>query len=231
VDEYLAAGGKLPEIRRILSDYGLTVPTMIYLKDWFDATGRARTKAIDACRQRMEMAAEIGAPAVIAGPPSGPADREQGAENYRELLNIGAGLGVRPAFEFLGFVDEFTKIEDALDVMVRTAHPDACTVLDPAHIYRGGGSVESISKLTASQIAVCHFDDCPADVPRDRLGDSNRVMPGDGVLDLAGYLQRVREIGYAGFLSLELFRPDLWAQDPVAVARQGIEKMRNFIER
>jgi hypothetical protein len=36
--------------------------------------------------------------------------------------------------------------------------------------------------------------------------------------------------GYNGYLSLELFREDLWAKDPLEVAKLGTEKMRPFVE-
>ena len=52
-------------------------------------------------------------------------------------------------------------------------------------------------------------------------------MEEDGAL-LTGYL--LRRIGYRGWLSLELFREDLWASDPAEVARTGLQKMRAVAE-
>ena len=55
-------------------------------------------------------------------------------------------------------------------------------------------------------------------------------MPGDGTFDLHRYLELLLATGYEGFLSLELFREDLWQQDPLAVAREGLEKMQQVVE-
>ena len=55
-------------------------------------------------------------------------------------------------------------------------------------------------------------------------------MPGEGIFDLQRYLELLRQIGYNGFLSLELFREDLWAGDPLEVVRTGLEKMRAVVE-
>ncbi|MEX2169803.1 MAG: sugar phosphate isomerase/epimerase family protein [Pirellulales bacterium] len=230
VDAHVAHSGTIDDIRLALADHGLTVPTMIYLGDWFDTVGESHAAALLECKRKMEIAAELGAPYVIAGPPLGTADYDLGARHYRELLEIGAGLGVKPAMEFLGFVEQINTIEEALDVMSRSGHPDATTVLDPAHIHRGGGSIESIAKLREDQIAICHFDDCPADVPRELQHDKDRVMPGEGVFDLQRYLALLREIGYRRYLSLELFREDLWECDATEVARVGLEKMRGVVE-
>jgi lipopolysaccharide/colanic/teichoic acid biosynthesis glycosyltransferase len=73
------------------------------------------------------------------------ADHGLGARNYRELLEIGLAMGVKPAMEFLGFVDDINTIEDALEVVTKAAHPAGTVVLDPFHIFRGGGSLESIT--------------------------------------------------------------------------------------
>jgi sugar phosphate isomerase/epimerase len=55
-------------------------------------------------------------------------------------------------------------------------------------------------------------------------------MPGDGTFDLPRYCRLLSETGYRGWLSLELFRADLWARDPLEVAREGLHKMRTVVE-
>ena len=146
-------------------------------------------------------------------------------------LELGEQFGVKPAMEFLGFVEQLNTIEDALEIMEKSGRDDATTVLDPFHIFRGGGDVESIAKLTGGQIAVSHFNDIPASPAREQQEDPDRVMPGDGVYDLARYLELVNQVGYRSWLSLELFREDLWQQDPREVARIGLDKMRAVVER
>ena len=230
IDQFLSGGGSLRDLRSALSDQGLAVPTTIYLKGWFDASEQDYVDILDACKRRMAQAAEIGAPFVIASPPAGTVDYDLGARRYRELLTIGDELGVMPVMEFLGFLEQFNRIEDALDIISRSGHPGATTVLDPFHIFRGNGSVDSISKLKAQQIAISHFNDVAAEPARTEQHDGDRVMPGDGVFDLQRYLQLLSQTGYQGWLSLELFREDLWQQDPTEVARIGLDKMRQVAE-
>jgi sugar phosphate isomerase/epimerase len=40
----------------------------------------------------------------------------------------------------------------------------------------------------------------------------------------------LKQIGYDRFVSLELFREDLWQRNPLEVARIGLEKMRAVCE-
>jgi sugar phosphate isomerase/epimerase len=39
----------------------------------------------------------------------------------------------------------------------------------------------------------------------------------------------LREIGYEGTVSLELFNPGLWEKDPAEVLAVGIERMRGLL--
>jgi sugar phosphate isomerase/epimerase len=230
IDAHLARGGTLGEIRTALSDHGLVVPTTIYLKGWFETTGAEHAAELDECKRRMAQAVEVGAIHVIAGPPGGMADHDLGARNYRELLELGLSMGVKPAMEFLGFVEDINTIEDALEIVTKAGHPAGTVVLDPFHIFRGGGSVESISLLTDSQIAIMHFNDTPASPPREQQHDKDRVYPGDGHLDLRHLLALLKGTGYHRWLSLELFSEALWAKDPMEVARVGLEKMKAVVE-
>ena len=230
IDEHLRSGGTLTDIRKALDDNGVVAPTTIYLAGWFQPAGEEHVKALDEIRRRLEQSAAVGATFAIAGPPPGKADRALGASHYAELLELGKSFGVKPAFEYLGFVDDINTIDDAIEIIQRSGHPDATVVVDPFHCWRGGGPVSSLSKLKSSQIAISHFNDSPAEPAASLQEDSDRVMPGDGVVDLTFYCDQLALTGYNGYLSLELFREDLWAKDALEVAKLGIEKMRPFVE-
>jgi len=230
IDKHMQSGGMLRDIKQALDDWNLTVPTTIYLKGWFETAGDEHVRELQECQRRMDQAVAVGAIHIIAGPPGGMADHDQGAKNYRELLELGLSKGVKPAMEFLGFVDDINTIEDGLEIITKAGHPAGTLVLDPFHIFRGGGSPESIAQLTASQIAIFHFNDAPQSPAREQQHDKDRVYPGDGHLDLKRQLNLLRKIGYKRWLSLELFREDLWAKDPAEVARVGLEKMRAVAE-
>ena len=230
IDAHLASGASLQDLRKCLDDNGLKVPTTIHMKDWFQPAGEIHVQAMDTARRKLEQAAVLGAPFTVSGPPHGKADRALGKRHYHELLDLGAQFGVRPAFEYLGFVEDIRTIDDAIEIVVGSAHPNACLVLDPFHCYVGLGGVESIAKLTTEQVAVSHFNDAPAEPAPHTQRDPDRVMPGDGAIDLKRYCDLLRQINYTGFLSLELFRPDLWTQNPLDVAILGLEKMRAAAE-
>ena len=230
MDQYLREGGAIANVRKWLQDGGLSVPTTIYLKDWFETDGEIYQKAIEECRRRMYQSVEVGAEFVIAGPPMAHADHDLGAQHYRELLAIGREVGVKPAMEFLGFVDDINSIEKGWEIVEKSGDPEGTIVVDPFHIFRGGGDLESIRQLGGDRIAIFHFNDAPRAPERTEQHDKDRVYPGDGHLDLRSMVSILREIQYRGPISLELFNETLWQQDPLEVARIGLGKMRQVVE-
>lgn len=230
IDIHLQQGGTLAEIRRAVDASGLAVPTSIMLKGWCEPDGPAYKAGMEECKRRLEQAAAVGARHAIAGPPHGPIDFQLAGQRYGELVDLGLTFGVRPTIEYLGFAQEVNTIESAMRIMELSGHPEATIVLDPFHDFRGGGGHAAILKLRPEQIAMCHFDDAPASPAAELQCDGDRVMPGDGVIALATFLGHLRTIGYDRWISLELFREDLWAADPVHVAQCGLAAMQRICE-
>ncbi len=84
--------------------------------------------------------------------------------------------------------------------------------------------------LSPSAIHVFHFNDYPADPPREKLTDADRVYPGDGSAPFKALLKDLSAGGFRVMLSLELFNRKYWAQDPLTVARTGLEKMKALVQ-
>jgi hypothetical protein len=53
---------------------------------------------------------------------------------------------------------------------------------------------------------------------KEKLGDGDRVLPGEGVLPLAEFRDAILSTGYEGDWSLELLNEELWRMDPMEVA-------------
>lgn len=222
------AGGSLRDVAQALSDRGLAAPTCIAVHGWLGSTGTAHEQAIEEAKRRMQQAVEVGAQYVIASPPMDPFDLSRGGADYRELLEVGAEIGVRPAMEYLGFMKSVYTIDQAWQIVGDADHPDASIIMDPFHILRGGGPIESIAKVPGEKVAIWHWNDAPGDKPFSEQSDADRVLPGDGVGPLREIEQLALAQGYEGYVSLELFNLDLWNQDPIEVAKIGMEKMQAY---
>ena len=151
------------------------------------------------------------------------------AERYRALLELGDQIGVVPQVEVWGSSRTLGRLGEAACVAIEAGHPKACILPDVYHLYRGGSDFGGIKLLAPSAIHVFHFNDYPADPPRDKLTDADRVYPGDGVAPLEPLLHDLAAGGFHVTLSLELFNRNYWSQDPLLVARTGLEKMNAVV--
>jgi 2-keto-myo-inositol isomerase len=230
VEAYLQGGGTLAALRAQLHHAGLRVPSMIALMGWADLDGAAFARYLQGTgRERLELAAALGCPRLVASPPRDAVDLGVAGERYAALLALGRRVGVLPSMEFLGFVGQINTVRTCLEVTARANDRDATIVLDPFHIFRGGGSFDDVRQVPGHAVGICHFNDAPGDKPREQQGDADRVLPGDGVLPLAEMVRSLRAIGYHGPISLELFNRALWERDALEVAAQGLARMRQAI--
>ena len=89
--------------------------------------------------------------------------------------------------------------------------------------------MDELRVIPVEKISHYHIDDAHPDKPALTQADPDRVMIGDGVIDLKAEIQILREKGYQGAMSLELFNQDLWARDPKEVIKVGLERMKELL--
>jgi 2-keto-myo-inositol isomerase len=230
LDEYRKNGGNLKELGQRIRDRGLTVPSAIDFFDWIvDDEGR-RKKALEHARRSMEWLQQIGGQR-IAAPPAGATNQTDlnllhAAERYRALLELGEKFGIVAEVEFWGPSRALSRLSEAAFVALDSGHSQACILADVYHLYKGGSPIDGLRLLNGAALHVVHCNDYPAEPSRATITDAQRVYPGDGVAPLKAIFRILRQIGFHGMLSLELFNRDYWKQDALAVARTGLEKMR-----
>ena len=235
INNYAKGGGNLKDLRKRIADLGLTVESAISFFRWIVDDDSERAKGLEQAKRDMDILAQIGGKR-IAAPPAG-ATRKAGldllkaAERYRLLLKLGEQFGVVPQIELWGSSKNLHRLGQCMFVVIESGHPKACLIPDVYHIYRGGSDFTGLKLLSARAIQVFHLNDYPADPPRDRIGDRDRVMPGDGIAPLTQILRDLRANASRTVLSLELFNPTYWKQDPLKVAKTGLTKMKTAVSR
>lgn len=235
IDQFARSGGSLKDMRARIRDLGLTVESAISFPEWIvDDEGR-RAKGFERAKRDMDLVAQIGGKR-MAAPPAGATDQPgldllAAAERYRALLELGEQTGVVPGLELWGFSKNLHRIGQCAQVAVETGHPQACVIADVFHIYKGGSDINGLRLLRGSALPVFHLNDYPAEPPREKINDSARVFPGDGVAPITAALRHLHAGGGPTVLSLELFSRKYWEQDPLEVARTGLEKMKAAVAR
>ncbi len=146
---------------------------------------------------------------------------------YPQLADYAADHGVRIMYEPLNPIlmnaDTFIcSLDGALDLIKEVSRLNFGLMLDVWHVWHEPRIAEKIETLKELIFGV-HICDWPQRGPR-HVGD--RVLPGDGVIDLPRLYGAIDASGYKGAYCLEIFSIDelpdsLWQQDPSDVLQRG----------
>jgi 2-keto-myo-inositol isomerase len=224
--EHVGRGGEISDVEKALADHGLAVPCLIAVRNWGETEGWEYKLALDEVRRRFELAARVGAPLVVCTPPMEQAGLDGLPARYADLLQIGRETGVRAVLEYISFFASLNNVPDTVAVLDRCGDADGCLILDAFHNWNQRTTLDDIRALPLERIAHYHIDDAAPGIPSGAQKDPDRVMIGDGVIDLAAELAVLKEKGYDKWLSLELFNAAWWERPPLDTARIGLERMR-----
>ncbi|MBI4875471.1 MAG: sugar phosphate isomerase/epimerase [Acidobacteria bacterium] len=117
---------------------------------------------------------------------------------------------VRLGLEFLGPLQlrsrqphEFIWRMSEMLEFAKECGPSIGLLLDSWHWYHAGATVADILAAGQSRIVHVHVSDCIRQAPED-VRDNQRVMPGEGVIDLVAFFKALQKTGYVDGVSPEV---------------------------
>jgi sugar phosphate isomerase/epimerase len=218
------------KLRAALKDAGLTAVELCALGGWMLSEGNARRQAHDDTRRKCEQAAEVGIGCVIACAAGQSGEPSRAVDDFMALCEIAREFEARLALEFLGGAQFVKDVATAWDIVQRADQLNGGLLVDTFHFHKGSSEFKDLRSVSSEKIFLVHVNDAP-DLPREQLTDKHRVHVGQGALPLKRFFKTLERIGYAGFLSLELFNEDYWAMEPRRVAVEGMDAMQRFFEK
>jgi sugar phosphate isomerase/epimerase len=238
--DLIAAEG-LPAARQRFADAGVkpalwSLPVAWRDDDRWEADLRDLPRLASAAR-------ELGANRTATYMPSG-SDERPYRENFdwhvarlRPIAEALKAEGCRLGLEFIGtktYRDAFRHpfihtLDETMELIAAIGTGNVGLMLDAWHVYASGGSAADLDRLTNDDVVVLHVNDAPAEVSREEQIDTVRTLPLEtGVIDLVGFMDKLRAIGYDGPVMPEPFSQrlnDLAARDPLAAARDAARSM------
>lgn len=230
IEEYFSRGKKLSDAKKLFEDANLKVYNLIgFAKCMSDDAGE-RAKGLEQMKREIEWAAGIGskniACTMLGVEKLDPQKFDEYAARYRAVIEIATPYGVKPLLELWGH-RALHRLGDALDIAARTGSERAGLLLDFYHLYRGGNSFDSLALLNLADMDVFHINDYPANPPREKLADADRIFPTEGICPFGEILPKMKKQGFKGCLSLEIFNKKYWATyPPEELLKIGLQKIK-----
>jgi sugar phosphate isomerase/epimerase len=220
------------DTHKLLEDRQITLAAAAYQGGLLLSQGEERRAHYDHFRRRLDLCEVLGIPLLlVVADFVERVDRTalgRAAVSLKQAAQWASGAGVRLALEFRASATFCSSLDTALALVAECGEPNVGVNFDVFHYYTGPSKFEDLALLTPANLAHVQLADL-AGVPRELASDSDRVLPGDGDFQLGPIVERLRAIGYDGWVSLELMNPTLWKTKATQVAELGMLALRRLL--
>jgi sugar phosphate isomerase/epimerase len=157
---------------------------------------------------------------------------------FRRLCARAADHGLKVALEFMPY-SALRTLQRARQIVSDSGAPNAGLILDTWHWHRAGGradgaeggNIEELLTLDAAEVFSIQLNDARPQPHADlrHEGRHLRLLPGEGVIDLTGFLGALQTVGVQVPISVEVLSDDLDTLSPVEAARRAVETTRRVL--
>jgi sugar phosphate isomerase/epimerase len=210
-----SAGRTDAEVAARLGDLGVHVQEVGFAHRWAGAGAAAEADEL------LSLAILLGARRVNAGLfEVQPAERV--LAGFKALCQSAADRGLEVALEFFSFGGVAT-LAAACELIRASAAPNAGLLIDTWHVHRSGAAKAGLGAYPDVPLGCVQVADAAPAAGPD-VGEESRhqrLLPGDGVIDLVGMLTELGARRPLPPVAVEVISDRLAAADPFAVARMA----------
>lgn len=233
--DFIASDLSPAEVGAMVRDHGLTITLFQPFRDFEGLPEPQRSRAFARAARKFDLMNQLGTDLVLVCSsvhPEAIGGIDRMAQDFHDLGDLAARHGVRVGFEALCWGRHVNDHRDAWEVVRRADHASVGLILDSFHTLARKIDPDTIRRIPGDKIFFVQLADAPA-IDMDLLYWSRhfRNMPGEGDLDVTGFMRAVMATGYAGPLSLEIFNDQFRAGLPRLVARDGRRSLIDLMDR
>ena len=185
-------------------------------------------------REAVKVAPQIGCDLLVVCPDFQPArlTREEAlaihAAELADMARLAADNGIRLTIEPIGGHTLVPGPAEALGLIEMAGAPENVGILmDTFHYFRSGVSDQEIAAIPIDMLDIIHVNDCE-DGALNELTDAHRLYPTQGVIP-SRQLSILKDKGYEGYLSVEIFRPEYWERPIEAIMGEAYSTLAELI--
>lgn len=232
--DLLASPEPVAVVGAMMRDQGLACAAFQPFRDFEGMPARLRERVFDRAERKFDVMQELGTDLVLVSSNVSPEslnDHGRIVDDFRELGERAAARGLRVAFEALAWGRHIQDHRQAWAIVREVDHPAMGLALDSFGSLARNVPIDSLRSIDPRKLFHVQLADAPS-LSMDPLSWSRhfRCMPGQGDLPLVEYVAALREIGYQGLLSLEIFNDRFLAGSATDVAIDGMRSLAYLLE-
>jgi 4-hydroxyphenylpyruvate dioxygenase len=232
--DFIAHDGNPREVGEMIRAMGLEITLFQPFRDFEGLPEPLRTKAFDRAEHKFDLMQELGTDLVLVCSschPQALRGIDRAAADFHDLGERAARRGLRVGYEALAWGRHVHDHRDAWEIVRRADHAHVGLILDSFHTLARKIDPDTIRRIPGDKIFFVQLADAPA-IDMDLLYWSRhfRNMPGEGDLDVPGFLRAVMATGYGGPISLEIFNDQFRGGRSRTIAQDGYRSLQALMD-
>ena len=177
------------------------------------------------------MAEALGAVSISVIGPFTPDEVPPGElpERFAGFCDRAAGFGAQVHLEFMP-MSAVADLGAAWRIVRDADRPNGGILLDTWHFFRSNSDMALLEQVPGDRILGVQVADAPAEPTMSVVKETfNRMLPGDGELDLTGVLRILHRTGGLRWVGPEVISPVLAGRAPAEAARLACDRVRDLV--
>jgi sugar phosphate isomerase/epimerase len=239
VAAFMVDGHSPADLVRVLDDHGLALAEFDAITTWDDDHDPPEAWGPEGAAMKagtpenlVPLAAAVGARSISIVEYYGiDLGVDRAAAAFARTCDLAAEHGLLVTLEFLPWTGVRT-LATAVDIVRAAGRRNGGVLVDSWHLFRSGATLADLAGMPGELLGYVQIDDAPAVGEPDMMDETihRRLVPGDGELDLVGFVRTLGALGYSGPIGVEVYSDDLAAQPPADAARRCGEGTRRVLE-
>ena len=216
------------DVADILSENDIELGEIEFFTSWVAPGSESTTQATLEKVRELAVATGGGDHLSSGDFAGGPLDIDGAATRLQSAAGAVADTGLTIAVEAFAW-SAINSVPTASALLARANASNAGHLLDVWHFYNTGSTTESISDLDVATVAAVQLNDGPR-VHDNFLWNARntRILPGEGDLDVRGFVTALKSIGYDGPFGIESSYPEFRELDVDQAAVRAFDAAMKF---
>ena len=232
--DFVAYDGSPRDVGNMVQDHGLEITLFQPFRDFEGLPEPMRAKAFERAKRKFDLMQELGTDLVLicsSCHASSLGGIDRAAADFNALGDIAKDRGIRVGYEALAWGKHINDHRDAWEIVRRADHSNVGLILDSFHTLSRKIDPATIRSIPGDKIFFVQLADAPL-IEMDLLYWSRhfRNMPGEGDLNVQGFMQAVMATGYSGPVSLEIFNDQFRGGSSKLVAVDGYRSLISLMD-